>query len=77
MEDTVIRMGFAIRNYAVEKGTNSAVEEFGMHTRYGFFDMIVHSDFTTSYWGIFVSGAQSTIASVATLVSLLVLLSTF
>ena len=57
--EKVISMGFAIRSSlpkgVVDLGTET--NDFGDHSRHGHFDMILHDDYTTSYWGLYVSGA--------------------
>ena len=56
--EEVIQVGFAVRDDNVqERNLDNTVKTFGDHYRYGFFNMIMHTDETTSYWGIFVEGA--------------------
>ena len=53
--DKVIKVGYAVRNYEVEERSDQGqIVEFGGHERQGYFDMIVHSNETTSYWGMYV-----------------------
>lgn len=53
--DKVIKVGYAVRNYEVEdRAENGTIIEFGRHERQGYFDMIIHSNETTSYWGMYV-----------------------
>lgn len=60
-EDRLIQMGFAIRNFEPLQQVNGQVTQFGSHSRHGHFDMIMHSNRigSTSYWGLYVSGANS------------------
>ena len=50
--DTIIEMGFALRVQPVERVGQGEISTFGEHTRHGYFNMILHSDETTSYWGV-------------------------
>ena len=70
--DSVMEVGYAIRNYAVqERDSDGKIKTFGAHQRSGLFGMILNSDETASYWGIYASGAiGSTLAHWASLLAL-------
>ena len=77
-------MGYAYRSKPVEKLTTKTVngltqqqvEIFGNHNRKGYFEMIMHADESTSYWGVWVAGAMPGVtASVAMLLGGLLTLS--
>ena len=59
IEDEVIRMGYAIRDYVVEEHDNSEIITFGKHVRHGYFDMVLHPDQTSAMWGVYIDGAIS------------------
>ena len=55
--DQLVHMGFALRHFDLEEMDGTTVTKFGEHYRYGYFDMILHNNQTTSYWGLYSTGA--------------------
>ena len=56
--EEVIEVGFAVRDDTIsERETDGTIKTFGSHQRHGFFNMIMHDDETTSYWGVYAEGA--------------------
>ena len=63
-------MGFALRHFNIEEMDGTTVSKFGEHYRYGYFDMILHNNQTTSYWGLYSTGAFNALTgSIALVVS--------